>query len=183
MALAKQMAMASTTTASLGSLQNPFRHPRVPAAGTAKRKSEKSGSRLVCAASARVSAPYKFSEGGSKLLERPPLDLSRPEESPVAVQEGGDIGRLRDTRGVGNGDGYRVLLLDDVRHTEKLVAKVLPRAVPSITPDDARRLFSVSRQHGVAVVIVAVKEHAEFYSQMMNQGGLRSSIEPDSVTL
>lgn len=33
---------------------------------------------------------------------------------------GGDIGRLRDKRGVGNGDSYRVLLVDDARHSENL---------------------------------------------------------------
>jgi hypothetical protein len=37
------------------------------------------------------------------------------------------------------------------------VAKVLPRAVPSVTPEDARKLFHESRENGVAVVIVTVK--------------------------
>ncbi|PPS10561.1 hypothetical protein GOBAR_AA10084 [Gossypium barbadense] len=60
------------------------------------------------------------------------------------------------------------------------VAKVLPQVVPSVTPNDARKLFHVSREHGLAVVIVTVKEHAEFYSQMMVRGGLRSTIVPDS---
>lgn len=36
------------------------------------------------------------------------------------VITGGDIGRLKDKRGIGSGDSYRVLLVDDVRHTEKL---------------------------------------------------------------
>ncbi|CAM8938891.1 unnamed protein product [Rhodiola kirilowii] len=60
------------------------------------------------------------------------------------------------------------------------VAKVLPQAVPSVTSDDAKKLFHKSRTNGVAVVIVTVKEHAEFYSQMMFRGGLKSAIEPDS---
>ncbi|KAJ6981834.1 hypothetical protein NC653_025055 [Populus alba x Populus x berolinensis] len=95
----------------------------------------------------------------------------------ASFTKGGDIGRLRDKRGVGSGDSYRVLLIDDARHSERLVAKVLPQAVPSVTPDDARKLFHESR---VAVVIVTVKEHAEFYSQMMVRSGLRSIIEPES---
>lgn len=33
---------------------------------------------------------------------------------------GGDIGRVRDKRSTGSGDSYRVLLLDDERHSEKL---------------------------------------------------------------
>ncbi|GAB4842840.1 hypothetical protein Ancab_012817 [Ancistrocladus abbreviatus] len=122
------------------------------------------------------------SRGGAGLLERPTFDQSQFDPS-TQVQEGGDIGRVRDKRGPGSGDSYRVLLLDDERHTEKLVAKVLPQIVPSVTPDDARRLFNESRQNGVAVVIVTVKEHAEFYAQMMVRGGLRSSIEPDSNTV
>lgn len=36
------------------------------------------------------------------------------------VITGGDIGRLKDKRGIASGDSYRVLLIDDVRHTEKL---------------------------------------------------------------
>ena len=38
-----------------------------------------------------------------------------------------------------------------------VVAKVLPRAVPSVTTEDARKLFHKSRENGVAVVIVTVK--------------------------
>ncbi|KAF9677532.1 hypothetical protein SADUNF_Sadunf08G0117400 [Salix dunnii] len=120
-----------------------------------------------------------FTKGGPGVLERPTFDQSQFDPS-SQVLEGGDIGRLRDKRGVGSGDSYRVLLIDDSRHSESLVAKVLPRAVPSVTPDDARKLFHTSRENGVAVVIVTVKEHAEFYSQMMIRGGLRSVIEPDS---
>ncbi|KAJ6903348.1 hypothetical protein NC651_020752 [Populus alba x Populus x berolinensis] len=120
-----------------------------------------------------------FTKGGPGVLERPTFDQSQFDPS-SQVLEGGDIGRLRDKRGVGSGDSYRVLLIDDSRHSESLVAKVLPRAVPSVTPEDARKLFHESRENGVAVVIVTVKEHAEFYSQMMIRGGLRSVIEPDS---
>ncbi|OMO88193.1 Adaptor protein ClpS, core [Corchorus capsularis] len=120
-----------------------------------------------------------FKTGGAGVLERPNLDLSQFDPS-TKVLEGGDMGRMRDNKGTGSGDSYRVLLIDDARHSEYLVAKVLPQVVPSVTPDDARKLFHVSRENGVAVVIVTVKEHAEFYSQMMVRGGLRSTIEPDS---
>lgn len=114
-------------------------------------------------------------------MERPTFDQSQFD--PIAqVEEGGDIGRLADKKGLRSGDSYRVLLVDDARHTEKLVAKVIPQVVPSVALEDARRHFHESRQHGFAVVIVAVKEHAEFYAQMMTRGGLRSTIEPDSIT-
>ncbi|KAF8398751.1 hypothetical protein HHK36_014609 [Tetracentron sinense] len=78
-------------------------------------------------------------------------------EAYLSYSLGGDMGRLKDKRGAGSGDSYRVLLIDDKRHTENLVAKVLPIAVPSVTSDDARRLFHKSRENGLAVVIVAVK--------------------------
>lgn len=88
--------------------------------------------------------------------------------------------RLSDKKGLRRGDSYKVLLIDDARHTETLVEKALPEVVPSVSVAEARELFLDSRQNGVAVVIVTVKEHAEFYSQMMIRRGLRSAIEPDS---
>lgn len=120
--------------------------------------------------------------GGAGVLERPKFDQSQFEPS-TQLEEGGDIGRVRVRRGPQSGDGYRVLLIDDMRHSEDLVAKVLPQAVPAVTPDAARDLFLLSREIGLAVVIVAVKEHAEFYSEMMVRGGLQSRIEPDSAIL
>ncbi|XAR53203.1 hypothetical protein NMG60_11021656 [Bertholletia excelsa] len=131
---------------------------------------------------ATVEASLGSSKGGAGLLERPTFDQSQFDPSTL-VEEGGDIGRITDRRGAGSGDSYRVLLIDDKHHTEQLVMKVLPQAVPSVTPDDASRLFHLSRENGVSVVIVTVKEHAEFYAQMLVRGGLRSTIEPDSSTV
>lgn len=37
------------------------------------------------------------------------------------------------------------------------MAKALPQAVPGVTPDDARKHFHVSRETGLAVVLVTVK--------------------------
>ncbi|XWS13277.1 hypothetical protein CRYUN_Cryun36dG0023600 [Craigia yunnanensis] len=106
---------------------------------------------------------------GAGVLERPSFDQSQFDPS-TQVLEGGDIGHLKDKKGTGSGDSCRVLLL----------RRFCPQVVPSVTPEDARKLFHVSRENGVVVVIVTVKEHAEFYSQMMVRGGLRSTIEPDS---
>ncbi|KAM7487877.1 hypothetical protein LguiB_025361 [Lonicera macranthoides] len=98
--------------------------------------------------------------GGASVLERPPPIFDPSQLDPATqVEQGGDIGRVRDRRGPGSADGYRVLLLDDIRHTEDLVVKVLPQAVPAVTPDGARELFHVSRENGLAVVIVTVKVH------------------------
>ncbi|XWS09277.1 hypothetical protein CRYUN_Cryun40dG0072100 [Craigia yunnanensis] len=120
-----------------------------------------------------------FMTDGAGVLERPSFNLSNFDRS-TQVLEGGDIGCFRDKKGTDIGDSYRVLLVDDAGHSEKLVAKVLPQVIPFVTPDDARFLFHVSRESGVAVVIITVKEHAEFYSEMMIRKGLQSTIEPDS---
>ena len=37
------------------------------------------------------------------------------------------------------------------------MVKALPQAVPAVTPDDASKLFHVSRENGLAVVLVTVK--------------------------
>ncbi|XP_078180304.1 ATP-dependent Clp protease adapter protein CLPS2, chloroplastic-like [Carex rostrata] len=127
--------------------------------------------------------PLKGSGAGvvEPVEERPTFDDSSQFDAfPLEPLEGGDIGRSTERKGTGSGDSYKVLLVDDPRHTEKLVEKALPQVIPSVTPDKARTLFHESRQRGVAVVIVTVKEHAEFYVQMMVQKGLRSAIEPDS---
>jgi hypothetical protein len=51
------------------------------------------------------------------------------------VETGGDIGRLRDKRGVGSGDSYRVLLIDDSRHSESL-GMSLSRLSPFMYPNN-----------------------------------------------
>ncbi|XP_010688785.2 ATP-dependent Clp protease adapter protein CLPS2, chloroplastic [Beta vulgaris subsp. vulgaris] len=182
--------LAGTTTPSKSNYLG-LRHVIVPLSNLKvtkfnplKLKMEERENEGFCVSSMSVGVKSRFGSlrGGGAVLERPTFDQSQFDPS-TQVQEGGDIGRVRDKRSTGSGDSYRVLLLDDERHSEKLVLKVLPQAVPSVTPDDARRIFSESRQNGVAVVIVTVKEHAEFYSQMMIRGGLLSSIEPDSQTV
>ncbi|XP_022761773.1 uncharacterized protein LOC111307798 [Durio zibethinus] len=60
-----------------------------------------------------------FESGGAAVLERPSFDQSQFEPS-TQVLEGGDIGRLRDKKGTGSGDSYRVLLVDDAGHSEKI---------------------------------------------------------------
>ncbi|KAK1408754.1 hypothetical protein QVD17_40780 [Tagetes erecta] len=137
---------------------------------------------LVSNSNGFFKARFGSSRGGANVLERPSFDQSQFDPA-TQVQEGGDIGRVRDKKNTGSGDSYRVLLIDDARHTEKLVVKALPQAVPAVTPDDARKFFNLSRENGLAVVLVTVKEHAEFYAQMMMRKGLRSTIEPDSTTV
>ncbi|KAI3694098.1 hypothetical protein L1987_77058 [Smallanthus sonchifolius] len=162
-----------------------IRHSQTPKSPTVLctvRASPASSPLLISNSNASFKARSGSSKGGgASVLERPSFDQSQFDPA-TQVQEGGDIGRVRDKKSTGSGDSYRVLLIDDARHTEKLVVKALPQAVPAVTPDDARKLFNLSRENGLAVVLVTVKEHAEFYAQMMMRKGLRSTIEPDSTT-
>ncbi|ONI27979.1 hypothetical protein PRUPE_1G114900, partial [Prunus persica] len=66
-----------------------------------------------------VKARFRSSKGGAGVLERPKFDQSQFDPA-TQLEQGGDIGRLKDKRGIGSRDSYRVLLVDDVRHTEKL---------------------------------------------------------------
>ena len=156
--------------------------PKSPTVSCSIRTSSSSSSVLISNSNGSFKARFGSSRGGANVLERPSFDQSQFDPA-TQVQEGGDIGRVRDKKNTGSGDSYRVLLIDDARHTEQLVVKALPQAVPAVTPDDARKLFNLSRENGVAVVLVTVKEHAEFYAQMMMRKGLRSTIEPDSTTV
>lgn len=115
-------------------------------------------------------------------MERPGLDQSGGVSGPQ-TDEGGERGQLRDRLRLGGGDQYRVLLLDHERHTEGLVTKLLPRAVPAVSREEAKRAFLESRALGAGLVLVAPKEHAEMHAQMMARVGLRSTIEPDGPVL
>uniref|UniRef100_A0A453FV81 Uncharacterized protein n=1 Tax=Aegilops tauschii subsp. strangulata TaxID=200361 RepID=A0A453FV81_AEGTS len=103
-----------------------------------------------------VAAVARATSAGGAVLDPPAFDQSQLDTLPPA-QEGGDTGRLKDRKGTGSGDSYKVLLLDDPRHTEKHVETALPQVVPSVTAEAARQLFHESRQKGAALVIVAVK--------------------------
>ncbi|PWA72593.1 ribosomal protein L7/L12/adaptor protein ClpS-like protein [Artemisia annua] len=173
--------MASVVPLTASTIIHQSQPPKVPNVSFSIRASSYSG--LVSNSNGSFEARFgSLRSGGTNVLERPNFDQSQFDPA-TQVQEGGDIGRVKDKKTTGSGDSYKVLLIDDARHTEKLVVKALPQAVPAVTPDDASKLFHVSRENGLAVVLVTVKEHAEFYAQMMARKGLRSTIEPDSTTV
>ncbi|CAI5962086.1 unnamed protein product [Closterium sp. NIES-64] len=95
--------------------------------------------------------------GGASVLERPGLDQSGGADGAPKTDAGGEMGQLKQRMRNGGGDRYRVLLLDHEKHTEDGVAKVLPTVVPSVTVDDARRVFNESRELGQGLVCVAIK--------------------------
>lgn len=120
-------------------------------------------------------------EGGTGLIERPDLDLAEDAKGPE-TDFGSGAEDFDKSKKLGGGN-YRVLLLDDKKHTEDLVVKVLTRVVPEVDDDKARNCFATSRTLGVAVIISALKEHAEHYASQIFRQGVRSSIEPDSTTI
>ncbi|ONI18646.1 hypothetical protein PRUPE_3G229600, partial [Prunus persica] len=75
-----------------------------------------------------LQARFRSSKGGAGVLERPKFDQSQFDPA-TQLEQGGDIGRLKDKRGIGSRDSYRVLLVDDVRHTEKL--DIMSSSTPS----------------------------------------------------
>ena len=74
---------------------------------------------------AGVAAAPQANSGGGAVLERPAFDQSQLDVLPVA-EEGGNPGRLKDGRRSGSGNSYKVLLVDDVRHTEQHGKHALP---------------------------------------------------------
>lgn len=75
-----------------------------------------------------------------------------------------------------------MVLLDNAKHTEKLVVQVITTVVGA---DElhAKNCFATSRKLGQAMITSCLKEHAEFYVEQMNRQGVVSKIEPDTTTL
>ena len=73
---------------------------------------------------------------------------------------------------------YRVLLYNDDYNAMDYVVVVLLRTVPSLTEEVAVRIMLDAHLHGVAEVIICLKEQAEHYREGLEQRGLTSTIEP-----
>ncbi len=74
---------------------------------------------------------------------------------------------------------YRVLLHNDDFNPMEYVVRVLLETVNSLTQPQAINIMMEAHQSGVALVIACAQEHAEFYSETLNNHGLTSTIEPD----
>jgi ATP-dependent Clp protease adaptor protein ClpS len=74
---------------------------------------------------------------------------------------------------------YRVLLHNDDFNSMEYVVQVLMQTVSSITQPQAVSIMMEAHTNGIALVITCVQEHAEFYSETLNNNGLISTIEPD----
>ncbi len=74
---------------------------------------------------------------------------------------------------------YRVLLHNDDFNSMEYVVQVLMTTVPSLTQPQAVNIMMEAHTSGLALVITCAQEHAEFYSETLNNHGLTSTIEPD----
>lgn len=63
----------------------------------------------------------------------------------------------------------RVVLLDSPTHTEELVVKTLTTVIGSVDEQQAKNCYNTSKQLGQALVVSCMKEHAEFFAQMINR--------------
>lgn len=115
------------------------------------------------------------------MLDRPDFGTGTTTLEPSTESNFGatDIGGSKE---LGGGD-YRVLLLDDDRHTEELVVNVITTVVATVDEQKARNCFATSKQLGQALVTSCLKEHAELYTDQMRRKGCKASMEPDTTTL
>jgi ATP-dependent Clp protease adaptor protein ClpS len=74
---------------------------------------------------------------------------------------------------------YRVLLHNDDYNSMEYVVQVLLSTIPSLTQPQAVTIMMEAHSNGLALVISCALEHAEFYSESLNNYGLTSTIEPD----
>ncbi len=74
---------------------------------------------------------------------------------------------------------YKVLLHNDDFNPMEYVVRVLLETVSSLTQPQAVSIMMEAHQNGIALVIACAQEHAEFYSETLNNHGLMSTIEPD----
>lgn len=74
---------------------------------------------------------------------------------------------------------YRVLLHNDDFNSMEYVVETLLKTVSSLTQPQAVSIMMEAHNSGIALVITCAQEHAEFYSETLNNHGLTSTIEPD----
>ncbi|KAK9915484.1 hypothetical protein WJX75_009860 [Coccomyxa subellipsoidea] len=119
-------------------------------------------------------------EGGSGVLERPGLDLSK---LPTPTTESGLGGGERQKGKQLGGGSYRVMLLDHERHTEKMVVEAITTIIPGTSPDHALNCYNTAKKLGQAIITSCIKEVAEFYSEQLSRQGISNMIEPDTTVL
>lgn len=74
---------------------------------------------------------------------------------------------------------YRVLLHNDDYNAMDHVVRALVQSVPALSRRKAGQIMLEAHLHGVALVIVCVKEQAEFYCERLTSFGLTATMERD----
>lgn len=75
---------------------------------------------------------------------------------------------------------YKVLLHNDDFNSMEYVVQVLMKTVASLTMPQAVSIMMEAHTNGIALVITCAQEHAEFYSENLNNHGLTATIEPET---
>jgi len=73
---------------------------------------------------------------------------------------------------------YRVLLHNDDHNDMNHVIHALVQSVPAVSLRQAAKIMLTAHLRGVALVIVCLKEHAEFYCERLTSFGLTATMEP-----
>jgi ATP-dependent Clp protease adaptor protein ClpS len=74
---------------------------------------------------------------------------------------------------------YRVLLHNDDVNSMDHVVFALVRSVPSLSVRRAQEIMLDAHLHGIALVIVCVKEQAELYCERLTGHGMTATFEPE----
>lgn len=98
--------------------------------------------------------------------------LPRPDEGDGAASGGSGS----------NGGNYRLLLVDSSSHTERRVVAGLCGVVQGVDEAHAKNCFQTSRQLGMAIVVSSLRERVEFYRQQLYLHGVKTAMEPDTMT-
>ncbi len=70
------------------------------------------------------------------------------------------------------GGNWRVIVLNDDHNTFDHVAKTLARVIPGIGVDQGYRVADQIHNSGRAIVWTGLREPAELYWELLEQGGL-----------
>jgi len=76
---------------------------------------------------------------------------------------------------------YKVMLHNDNFNRREYVVQVLLKVIDSMQVDDAVNVMQEAHESGIALVTAVVQEDAERYCQGLRNGGLISTIEPDTA--
>lgn len=73
---------------------------------------------------------------------------------------------------------YRVLLHNDDHNSMDHVIHALVQTVPALSLRQAAKIMLTAHLRGMALVIVCLKEQAEFYCERLTGFGLSATMEP-----